>query len=95
MFVTACDGVVPTTTCGKVVPTTATEDVRPREPGRYRTKVMSLGDRQGGSKCQLGVGTMIKKIGERGLQGLNHQLSTKKKDPFNTGLFFCPKLSVV
>jgi len=38
-FVTACDGVVPTTTCGKVVPTTTIEDVRPREMGRYRMKL--------------------------------------------------------
>ena len=37
---------MPTTASGRVVPTATTEDVRPREMGRYM-KVMSLGDKQG------------------------------------------------
>ena len=53
-FVATCGGAVPTTANGRVVPTATTEDVRPKEMGRYR-KVMSLGDKQGWSLCQGGL----------------------------------------
>ena len=71
----------------RLFPSTAIEDVR---PGKWVVTgwVIILGDKQGGSKCQLGVGALIEKIGECGLQGLNHQLFTRKRDPFSTGLFF-------
>ena len=58
MFVTACDGVVPTTTCGKAVPTAAIEDVRPREMGRYR-RSYELGGQARVIKVPMGVGMMI------------------------------------
>ncbi len=58
MFVTTCDGAVPTTACERVVPTATTEDVRPREMGRYG-KVMSLGDKQGLIRWAMGIVGLI------------------------------------
>jgi len=39
----------------------------------------------------MGIGRMIKKIGERGQLGLNHQSSTKK-DPHYAGFFLPAKI---
>jgi hypothetical protein len=81
---------VPTTANGRVVPTATTEDVRPREMGRYR-RVMSSGDKQD----QNANGDWHSDL-KRGQWAFwrNHDGSTKK-GPFNTGLFFaCTKATL-
>ena len=56
--VTACGVAVPTTVHGRVVPTTTTDDVRPRELGRYGISY-ELGGQARVIRTPKGIGRMI------------------------------------